>query len=178
MARDSEVILWDAQKMVILHRVKMGSKMIGGYNHINTNTFYPKMGMLFMCTQSIFKWQASSVRNIEIKNEQEKTVAEDYKNSYIDVRRRLGIIPRENEVLEDAMQENAINRMFPLEDKSLRKVGNVLASPKSHLTAVFYIPERDHLFTLDFDCLIRLWDLVTGECIRSYPLEILEDEST
>jgi hypothetical protein len=61
--------------------------------------------------------------------------------------------------------------MFPLEDKSLRKVGNVLASPKSHLAAVFYIPERDHMFTLDFDCLIRLWDLVTGECIRSYPLE-------
>jgi WD40 repeat protein len=50
VARDSEVILWDAQKMVILHRVKMGSKNIGGYSHINTNTFYPKMGMLLMCT--------------------------------------------------------------------------------------------------------------------------------
>ena len=68
--------------------------------------------------------------------------------------------------------------MFPLEDKNARKVGNVLASPKSHLVAVFHIPERNHLFTLDFDCLIRLWDLVSGECIRSYPLEMLDDEKT
>lgn len=67
--------------------------------------------------------------------------------------------------------------MFPLEDRCRRKVGHVLSSPKSQLVSVFYIPERDHLFTLDFDCLLRLWDLVSGECIRSYPLEMLEDEN-
>lgn len=27
------------------------------------------------------------------------------------------------------------------------------------------------MFTVDIDCLIRQWDLLSGVCIRSYPLE-------
>ena len=36
------------------------------------------------------------------------------------------------------------------------------------------MPERGQLITIDFDCLIRLWDLVEGQCLRSYPLEVLD----
>jgi hypothetical protein len=55
-----------------------------------------------------------------------------------------------------------INRIFPVEDLSLRQTSNVLASEKSKLSACFYLPEKGQLFTLDVDCLIRLWDLVEG----------------
>jgi WD40 repeat protein len=54
------------------------------------------------------------------------------------------------------------------------KAGNVLASEKSRLAACFYLPEKGQLFTLDQDCLIRLWDLIDGNCLRSYPLEVIE----
>lgn len=51
---------------------------------------------------------------------------------------------------------------------------SVLASEKSRLAACFYLPEKGQLFTLDQDCLIRLWDLVDGNCLRSYPLEVID----
>ncbi len=33
------------------------------------------------------------------------------------------------------------------------------------------------VFTIDANCLVRCWDVRTGECVRSYPLE-LSEEST
>jgi len=33
------------------------------------------------------------------------------------------------------------------------------------------------MFTIDVNCLIRQWDLRTGKCYRSYPLEISADPS-
>ena len=49
---------------------------------------------------------------------------------------------------------------------------NVLANSKSRLVACFIKQDTCRLFTIDIHCLIRQWDLVTGQCIKSYILEI------
>ena len=98
-------------------------------------------------------------------------MAQDYKTAYVDNLRRIGLLPAESEARD---QEKEVNRIFPVEHKAERQTSVVLASDKSKLAACFYLPERGQLFTLDFDCLIRLWDLVEGQCLRSYPLEVLD----
>jgi len=47
----------------------------------------------------------------------------------------------------------------------------VLASSKTTLIGCFFSVESARMFTIDVHCLIRQWDLSTGLCIRSYPLE-------
>ena len=47
----------------------------------------------------------------------------------------------------------------------------VLPSSKTRLIGCFFSIESARMFTIDADCLIRLWDLTTGLCVRSYPLE-------
>lgn len=47
----------------------------------------------------------------------------------------------------------------------------VLPSSKTKLIGCFLNCEAARMFTIDIDCLIRQWDLLTGRCIRSYPLE-------
>jgi hypothetical protein len=85
--------MWDAQKMQILHRVSMGSlnRKLMRFSAINTSSFYEAKGLLLLCTQKIFQWEAKPVKNIEIKNDQEKTVAEDYKKVFVENLRRMGI---------------------------------------------------------------------------------------
>jgi len=34
------------------------------------------------------------------------------------------------------------------------------------------------IFTIDANCLIRCWDIKTGECLRSYPLETAESSGS
>lgn len=58
--------------------------------------------------------------------------------------------------------------------EKVKEEPNVLASEKSKLAACFYVPDKGQLFTLDQDCLIRLWDLIDGNCLRSYPLEVID----
>ena len=48
----------------------------------------------------------------------------------------------------------------------------VLASPSSRLAGCFFNSQTNQMFTVDEYCLIRLWDLDQGICIRSYPLEV------
>ena len=48
---------------------------------------------------------------------------------------------------------------------------NVLASTKSQLAGCFFNSLTNQLLTVDEDCLVRLWDLKQGICIKSYPLE-------
>jgi len=36
---------------------------------INTSSFYENRGLLLLCTQKIFQWEAKPVKNIEIKND-------------------------------------------------------------------------------------------------------------
>ena len=72
---------------------------------------------MLLCTQQIFQWRAEPVRNIQIKNEQEKTVAQDYKTAYVDNLRRIGLLPAESEARD---QEKEVNRIFPVEHKAER----------------------------------------------------------
>ena len=57
------------------------------------------------------------------------------------------------------------------------KNGCVLASKKTKLVGCFYDSKIMMVFTIDANCLVRCWDVRTGECVRSYPLE-LSEEST
>jgi hypothetical protein len=34
------------------------------------------------------------------------------------------------------------------------------------------------VFTIDANCLVRCWDVRTGECVRSYPLELADESGT
>jgi hypothetical protein len=56
--------------------------------------------------------------------------------------------------------------------------GNVLASTKAELVGCFYSTELMQIFTVDSYSLIRNWDLLTGQCTRSYPLEIPSDSDS
>ena len=47
----------------------------------------------------------------------------------------------------------------------------VLPSSKTRLIGCFINVSLARVFTVDIDCLVRQWDLTTGECSRSYPLE-------
>lgn len=43
---------------------------------------------------------------------------------------------------------------------------------------VVLTPEgQNYIFTVSVLCLIRQWDLESGECVQSYPLELLEEKS-
>jgi len=57
--------------MQILHRVSMGSlnRKMMRMSSINTSSFYENRGLLLLCTQKIFQWEAKPVKNIEIKND-------------------------------------------------------------------------------------------------------------
>ena len=59
-------------------------------------------------------------------------------------------------------------------DKKISDYGtaNVLACKESKLAGCFFNTSTHQLFTVDENCLIRLWDLKQGICIRSYPLEV------
>ena len=48
---------------------------------------------------------------------------------------------------------------------------SVLPSTKTRLIGCFLSLKTARMFTVDIDCLIRQWDLISGDCIRSYPLE-------
>ena len=48
---------------------------------------------------------------------------------------------------------------------------SVLASSHSRLIGCFINTNSARMFTVDVDCLIRQWDLITGICVRSYPIE-------
>lgn len=55
-----------------------------------------------------------------------------------------------------------------------------LPSSKTRLIGCFIHTKQGRAFTVDIDCLIRQWDLVTGHCIRSYPIEkpsLAEDQT-
>ena len=43
---------------------------------------------------------------------------------------------------------------------------------------MFYDHESKEVFTLDVDSLLRQWSLQTGQCIKSFPLEILQQNQT
>ena len=47
----------------------------------------------------------------------------------------------------------------------------VLSSSHSRLIGCFVNTSSARMFTVDVDCLIRQWDLITGICVRSYPIE-------
>ena len=47
----------------------------------------------------------------------------------------------------------------------------VLPSSRTRLCGCFINPLAEKMFTVDIDCLVRMWDLNTGVCIKSYPLE-------
>ena len=48
---------------------------------------------------------------------------------------------------------------------------SVLPSSKTSLIGCFFCVESARMFTIDRHSLIRQWDLITGLCVRSYPLE-------
>ena len=48
---------------------------------------------------------------------------------------------------------------------------SVLANQNSKLAACFIDEESMKIFTIDIHCLIRQWDVKTGNCVRSYILE-------
>ena len=61
--------------------------------------------------------------------------------------------------------------------ESVKAVSNhgsrrVTASNNSRLYGCFFNKDTKSLFTIDENCLVRIWDLLQGICIRSYPLEI------
>ena len=47
----------------------------------------------------------------------------------------------------------------------------VLPSRWSKLIGCFINIDAARIFTIDQHCMIRQWDLLTGKCVRSYPLE-------
>ena len=47
----------------------------------------------------------------------------------------------------------------------------VLPSSRTRLCGCFINVENGRMFTIDEHGLIRQWDLTTGDCVRSYPLE-------
>ena len=63
------------------------------------------------------------------------------------------------------MTKSAVPRTFD------RGSFSVLPSSKTRLIGCFFNVPSARMFTIDIDCLVRQWDLTTGLCIRSYPLE-------
>lgn len=73
-------------------------------------------------------------------------------------------------------QENLISKNSILHTDRLlkpRRQQSTLPSSKTELAGCFYHPEDQLLFTVDIHCLVRMWDLRSGECVKSYPLEIV-----
>ena len=54
---------------------------------------------------------------------------------------------------------------------------NTLPSRKTELAGCFFHPETLNVFTVDVNCLVRCWCLKTGQCIKSYPLEIVSEHA-
>ena len=48
---------------------------------------------------------------------------------------------------------------------------NVLASNKSRLIGTIVDEKEYNIITVDSDAMIRVWSLLTGECVRSYLIE-------
>jgi len=55
--------------------------------------------------------------------------------------------------------------------------GSVLSSKKNKLIGCFCDEKIFMVFTIDSNSLVRCWDTRSGECVRSYPLEIAEDST-
>lgn len=55
--------------------------------------------------------------------------------------------------------------------------GTALASKKTKLVGCFYDQKIMMLFTVDANCLVRCWDVRSGDCVRSYPLELAEEST-
>ena len=52
----------------------------------------------------------------------------------------------------------------------------VLPCKKSRLVGVLLDPKEMLVYSIDCDLMIRVWNLVTGDCLRSYVIETREDQ--
>ena len=81
-----------------------------------------------------------------------------------------------SKIISDLFNYNnmASMRNFDGVEEAVSNYGSkkVLASSNSRLVGCFFNSETSQMFTVDENCLIRLWDLGQGICIRSYPLEV------
>lgn len=55
--------------------------------------------------------------------------------------------------------------------------GNILPCIHTEIAGVFYNSMLQQIFTIDIHCLIRQWDITTGICMVSYPLEKLATDA-
>ena len=71
---------------------------------------------------------------------------------------------------------NLVTKVSLHEKKSALTQATVLPSKCTELVGCFYQPSTLKVFTVDVNCLVRMWCLRSGECLRSYPLELEPDQ--
>ena len=54
----------------------------------------------------------------------------------------------------------------------------MLTSVKTELVGCFYAKDHLQIFTVDNHSLVRQWDLISGDCIKSYPLQIAQSSTS
>ena len=80
------------------------------------------------------------------------------------------------EYIEKIFQEkNLASKQSFNAKRQIKHNCSVLPSNKTNLVGCFFDPKIMMMFTIDANCLLRSWDIRTGECIKSYPLEIAEE---
>ena len=80
------------------------------------------------------------------------------------------------QIVSDILNYKKLPQMMVTSEKtSIRSFDKqsytVLSSRRTRLIGCFINTGAGRMFTVDIDCLIRQWDLLSGLCIRSYPLE-------
>ena len=74
----------------------------------------------------------------------------------------------ENQFIQTAYNNDSIKDCIPPRKEFS---GAVLASPQSKLISVILNPLEFELYSIDSDLMVRVWNLSTGLCKRSYVLE-------
>lgn len=81
----------------------------------------------------------------------------------------------EMEYLQHGYKDASIKDIIP-SDKEFN--GSVLASINTKLIGVIIDQVEFILYTVDSDLMIRVWDLSTGKCTRSYMIETRDDQAS
>lgn len=78
----------------------------------------------------------------------------------------------EEEYIADAYQNGSLKNCIP---SGKEYNASVLASNKSKLVGLIMDKVEFHLYTVDSDLMVRVWDCSTNACIRSYLIETRDD---
>lgn len=201
VSQEGDCALWDAQKMTILQMVRNRDLMNKTKNISTTGFDQLSGTLLLATSDVLrFELKEDSETKIQIDQQltvaanylQQMKAAVDQAGTF------KGQLPQDED-RSDKEEDDLKSRVKSKMENNMKIVGDilnykklpqmqaldkakgpksfdigshtVLPSRRTKLIGCFINVKAGRMFTIDIDCLIRQWDLLTGKCVRSYPLE-------